>query len=151
VASTRATRRRIAIAAYGLAAAVALLAALGWGDPRQGVAVAAFVAGAVLMLARPAIERRRRLDFSIPPGGAELAALPVACVAVVVLLRLAQVTAGTDNPPIYVLGAFACWVVSLAAAWALSSVPGRRALASRAVRPERAAQAGEQSSSRSRG
>jgi hypothetical protein len=52
------------------------------------------------MLARPAIERRRRLAFAVPPGGAELAALPAACATEIVLIRLAQVTAGGDDPPI---------------------------------------------------
>jgi hypothetical protein len=42
------------------------------------------------------------------------------CIA---LVRLAQVTAGGDDPPIYLLGALGAWVISLGAAWALGSRP----------------------------
>lgn len=115
--------RRFAIAVFVLFAVVAAVAAVLWNDPRQGLAAGGFAGGAVLMLMRPEIERRRTLRFAVPPGGAELLALPVACGASVALIRLAQVTAGTDNPPVYLLTTFLSWVVSLGAAWASSSLP----------------------------
>lgn len=120
----RARRGRwIAVGVFALSAVGAAIAGWAWGDPRQAVAAVGFAVGAILVLARPSIERRRRLDFAVPPGGAELVGLPVACAASVGLIRLAQITAGTDNPPAYLLGALGSWVVSLAAAWALSSRP----------------------------
>jgi hypothetical protein len=115
--------RRFAIAVFALFAVVGAAAAVLWSDWVQALAAAGFVAGAGLMLARPEIESRRRLQFAVPPGGAERVALPVACGASVGLIRLAQVTAGTDNPPVYLLTAFLCWGLSLGAAWASSSLP----------------------------
>lgn len=115
--------RRYAIGTFVVFAVVAVLAAAVWNDERQALAAAGLVAGAGLMLARPGIERRRRLDFAVPPGGAERIVLPVACGASVGLIRLAQVTAGTDNPPVYLLAAVLCWGMSLGAAWASSSLP----------------------------
>lgn len=114
--------RRFAITAFVIFAVIAAVAAVLWNDWRHALAAAGFVAGAGLMLARPEIEDRRRLQFAIPPGGAERIALPVACGATVGLIRLAQVTAGTDNPPVYLLTAFLCWGLSLGAAWASSSL-----------------------------
>lgn len=108
--------------AFVIFAVIAAVAAVLWNDWRHALAAAGFVAGAGLMLARPEIEDRRRLQFAIPPGGAERIALPVACGATVGLIRLAQVTAGTDNPPVYLLTAFLCWGLSLGAAWASSSL-----------------------------
>jgi hypothetical protein len=115
--------RRFAIVVFVVFAAAAALAAVLWSDSRQGLAAAGFVAGAGLMLARPGIERRRRLQFASPPGGAERVVLVLACGASVGLIRLAQVTAGTDNPPTYLLTAIVCWGLSLAAAWASGSLP----------------------------
>ena len=114
--------RRFAIAVFATFAAIAVVAAVWWSDPRQALAAAGFLAGAALMLARPGIERRRSLNFAIPSGGAERIALPVACTVTIGLIQLAQVTAGTDNPPVYLLAAVACWGMSLAAAWSCGSV-----------------------------